>query len=207
MKTASEISPPVISLPSKNGTVKHFSDVQNIPQKDAIETLSSYLIINGMTDTLFSPDTTMTRAQFATIIVKALSLPQKEVSVFTDVNKSDWYFPYVSSAYYYKIVNGISPTLFSPNGTISREEAAVMICRACALCKMNTVLSLNDSIDALNSFTDSGDISDWAKNQYAFCIKNNIFKAENNKLNPKQKITRAEVAQAIYNMLREAKML
>ncbi len=48
-----------------------FGDIKNSPNKAAIEALAAREIINGMNEAEFRPDATMTRAQYATIVVKA----------------------------------------------------------------------------------------------------------------------------------------
>jgi hypothetical protein len=75
----------------------------------------------------------MTRAEFASIIVRGLGLPGKTSDVFADVPAKSWYAEAVGSAYSYGIVAGTTPTTFNPNGSITREEAAAMVARAAKL--------------------------------------------------------------------------
>ncbi len=118
-----------------------FGDIRDSPNKAAIEALAAREIINGMSEKEFQPDATMTRAQYATIVVKALGLSPKANSKFKDVASNAWYAPYVGTANTYGIVNGISDNEFNPSGTITRQEAAVMTIRAAKLCGLDTAMS------------------------------------------------------------------
>lgn len=59
----------------------------------------------------------------STLSVKAAALP------FTDVKTGDWFFEGVSFVYSAGLVNGTTPTTFSPFDTITREDAVVMLGR------------------------------------------------------------------------------
>lgn len=186
---------------------KTFLDIKGHKNQQAIEALAERYIINGKTQNNFEPDETMTRAEFATIVVKSLGLPISENNTFCDVTENDWFYPYVNTAYQYKIVNGVSDIQFNPNGTITREEASVMIARAGKLCGMNTDVSLSYARDILAVFSDYVNASDWSLNALAFCYDNNILSDDVMEIKPKEAVTRGEIAQMIYNMLSLSKLI
>ena len=186
---------------------KTFSDITGHVNQTAIESLSSRGIINGMNDTQFAPDATMTRAQFAAIVVRGLGLPQREVTVFDDVKSSDWYAVYVGSAYTYGIVNGRSADTFDPNGTITRQEAALMVARAAKLCGMDTALDTATVRDVLAQFTDYVSADTWAREGLAFCYQQGILDDSALEIRPKTAILRCEIAQMLYNLLGAAQLL
>lgn len=126
-----------VSVPSYKSS-KTFSDISGNKNETAIKNLASREIINGRTQTTFSPNSTMTRAEFATIIVKALGLTPKTNSKFSDVSSSSWYASYVGTASDYGIITGRTTTSFSPNDTITYQEAQIMIDRATVLCGFAT---------------------------------------------------------------------
>lgn len=148
------------------GTSAVFPDVAGHPNREAIEALAVKGIINGMGDGTFSPNKTMTRAEYCTMVVKALELTPKANSDYSDVPASAWYAPYVGTASRYGIVNGIGGGKFDPNGTITYWQAAVMIAR---------------SAKALGFET-----------------------AANADAQPQGNILRCEIAQMLYDMLKEA---
>ncbi len=203
-------------LPGKHPDVKPaqvvtpgltFGDTNDHANRTAIEALAARGIINGMGDGTFGPDKTMTRAQFAAIVVRGLGLPQKAVTVFEDVKTGDWHAPYVGSAYTYGIVNGRSADTFDPNGTITRQEAALMVARAAKLCGMDTEMDTMAVRDVLAQFTDYVTTAQWAREGLAFCYQEGILDDSALEIQPKTAILRYEIAQMLYNLLGSAQLL
>ncbi len=186
---------------------KTFDDIKGHINQTEIEELAKRNIINGKSDTAFEPSATMTRAEFATIITRGLGLSAKSNSVFTDVSENDWFYNYVNTAYSYGIVNGVSDTEFNPNGTITREEAAVMIERAAKLCGMNTEIEDFNIRNILAGFSDYVKAAEWAKSSLAFCYNEKILNPDVMKINPQQAVMRSEIAYMLYNMLNLSKLL
>ena len=199
-------NPDVKIMPVKHPD-KTFEDIQNHKSKKEIEELTKRGIINGKTESVYDPDATMTRAEFATIITRALGLSKNTESVFKDVKTGEWYFEYINTAYSYGIVKGVSETEFDPNGVISRQEAAVMVTRAAKLCGMVTEIDDSSARDIIAAFTDYIQIESWAKNSYAFCFESGIVSDDETEIFPARKITRAEVAVMVYNMLKNSTLL
>ena len=203
-------------LPGKNSDVlqmsvvspnKTFDDIKGHENQTAIEQLAARNIINGKTDSSFDPKSTMTRAEFATIVVRGLGLSVKGNSSFADVTENDWFYDYVNAAYKYGIINGVSDTEFNPNGTITREEAAVMVTRAAKLCGMNVEMEVSEARDILAGFLDYVKASDWAVTPLAFCYDNEILSDDVMEIKPKEAVTRAEIAQMLYNMLALSRLI
>lgn len=186
---------------------KTFADIAGHNNKAAIEALASRSIINGKTENSFEPNSTMTRAEFATIITRGLGLPVQDVSVFADVKKNDWHYTYVNTAYAYGIIKGISETEFYPNGTITREEAAVMVARAAKLCGMHADIQSFEARNILSEFLDYVKASDWSQTALAFCYKEGILSNDVMDIKPKEFVTRAEIADMLYNMLLLAELI
>lgn len=210
------VSSDAVGLAGKNADVKKmsitspgktFADIVGHKDKAAIEALASRGIINGMTESSFEPESTMTRAEFATIIARGLGLPQKSNAIFKDVKSSNWYYTYVSTAYSYGIIKGVSENEFNPNGTITREEAAVMVTRAAKLCGMDTEMDILAVRDSLAQFFDYVKASNWAQSSLAFCYNEKILDDSVMDIKPKEAVTRAEIASMLYNMLLSANLL
>lgn len=205
-----EVREPGTGLAGKNPDVQpkaamkpgiSFGDIAASPNRDAIEALAAREIINGMGDDSFSPDATMTRAQYATIIVKALGLTPKANGKFTDVAADKWYAPYIGTANTYGIVNGVSDTGFNPEGTITRQEAALMTVRAAKLCGLETEVSEAEQGDVLCDYMDYRTIASWAKEAMAFCYKYELLDTAAMDAEPKREILRCEVAEMLCRML------
>lgn len=206
-------------LPGKNSDVssmtitspgRTFDDItgENAHKnQNAIEALASRNIINGKTNNLFEPDATMTRAEFATIIVQGLGLKTVSNNKFTDVSDSSWYASYVGTASNYGIVSGMTDTEFNPDGTITKQQAAAMVARAAKLCGMDTNMDNGEIRDVLAQFGDYVKTDDWARQPLAFCYKQNILDQSELEINPDALVSRCEIAQMIFNMLGLANLL
>ena len=78
----------------------------------------------------FRPDYTMTRAELVTVLYNMEGQPAVEVEpIFNDVAAGQWFAEEVTWAAKNKIVYGTSPTEFSPNTPISRQDLAAILYR------------------------------------------------------------------------------
>ena len=205
-----------IGLPNKHADVKRvpitapgssFTDVAAHKNQSAIEAMAARGIINGMGNGKFAPDANMTRAEFSAIVVRALGLTPKSSDSFTDVSAKKWYAPYIGTASAYGLINGIGNGKFAPESTITRQEAAVLVARAAALCGMDTTLDINAVRDILAQFTDYVTSADWARPGLAFCYGSGILDDSALDIQPKTAIKRCEIAQMLYNLLDRANLL
>jgi hypothetical protein len=139
-----------------------FSDInKKWHEKQYIETLANKLIIKGKTDSQGKPDGTfapgedMTRAQFTTMLVKALALPSKKSEkAFSDVKESDWFKEALDTAVEYEIISGKPGDRFAPNESVTRSQVAIMLHRAMQIKFINNMTKVN---------TDKKEFSDVAK--------------------------------------------
>lgn len=173
----------------------------------AIEALAARGIIKGKDDGLFHPDDTMTRAEFAAIVVRALGLTPVSANTFTDVTEDRWYAPYVGTASSYGLINGVGDGRFLPGGTITRQEAAVMVTRAAKLCGMNTQMDVGAIRDVLAQFTDYVTTAQWAREGLAFCYSERILDASALEIQAETAIRRCEIAQMLFRLLGSANLL
>ena len=191
-----------ISLPGKT-----FRDIDRHAYRLSIEELACRGVIGGRSAEAFEPEATMTRAEFAAIVTRALGLPVKSASVFVDVAPSAWYAAPVATAYYYGIVGGTSATTYTPDGTITRQEAAVMVARAAGLAGLDTTMGETAIRDTLAQFDDYRTVTDWARPQLAFCVSAGILADDAMVIQPANAIHRGEVADMLYRMLDRTNLL
>ena len=175
--------------------------------QQAIEALASREIINGKENGLFDPNASMTRAEFAAIIVRGLGLTEKEVDQFNDVPSGRWYSGFIGTAFTYGIVNGKSEKNFDPNGTITRQEAAAMLTRAAKLCGLDTELDSGAIRDVLAQFADYVSAAEWGRPYLAFCYGDGILDQSELEIKPNLAIKRCEIAQALFNLLAISNLL
>ena len=196
-----------VSVPGVTAPGTTFSDIKNHANKAAIEELASRGIINGMGQGTFMPNKTMTRAEFAAIVTRALGLTAKDTKAFTDVPSSKWYAGYIGTANSSGIVNGVGSGKFNPDGTITRQEAAAMVARAAKLCGLDPSMDEAATKDMLAQFGDYRSVASWAKKPMAFCYSVNILDQSDLNIEPTKAILRCEIAQMLYNMLSAAELI
>ena len=182
-----------------------FDDVDE--NKTAIEALATRNIISGKTAGKFAPDDNMTRAEFATVVVKSLGLTPKAGDVFTDVPQDAWFAPFVGTAYEFGLISGSTATTFSPNGIITRQEAAVMVARAGALCGLDVARSDSEIRDMLSQFGDYTKSAQWARQSLAFCYDAGILNQSDLYIEPLEAMTRGEIAQMLFALLTCAELV
>ncbi|ADL68307.1 S-layer domain protein [Thermoanaerobacterium thermosaccharolyticum DSM 571] len=179
---------------------KTFDDIKNNWAKDDIEVLASRHIVEGMTDTQYAPNKTVTRAEFASMILRLLNIKEEPYNgEFSDVKSGDWYANAIEAAYKAGIIEGDGKNM-RPNDNITREEMTAIAMRAYEMLTSYKEENINNT-----TFNDDKDISDWAKNVVANAIKVGIINGEpNNLFAPKGIATRAEAAAIIYGLLDES---
>lgn len=185
-----------------------FSDTAGHWAKDAVNDLSSRLIVNGVGGNLFSPNKAITRAEFAAIMVKALGIEPKGSADFTDVKAKDWFKGYVDAAFSKGLISGYSDGSFKPHQNITREEAMTILLRAMKVTGIDPELSAPEVSDQLKAFSDNGSISSWAQTAVASCVKKSIASGRDESLMaPKNNITRAEICVMIQRMLQKSDLI
>jgi hypothetical protein len=190
---------------------KSFDDIEKHGRREAIEALAARGIINGKTDESFAPDASVTRAEFAAIVVRALGLETVAKGggeyKFSDVKRGAWYFYYVHTADFYGIAGGVGGNLFSPGGTITRQEAAVMTARAAKLAGLDTALDAATIRDTPAQFGDYRSAADWARDALAFCYAEEVLDVSALDIAPAEAVSRAEIAEMLYRMLLSADLI
>lgn len=177
---------------------KSFSDLTGHWAEQVVKELSAKHIVNGTSDTKFSPHQPLTRAQFASMLVRALSLESTEGTTFTDVDGEAWYASAIAAAYQHGLVNGRGKDTFAPNAAITREELAVMLYRAYQT--KGNASSLAEAPD----LKDKQQISPWALQEVNEALALGLMKGHaNGTFTPQAKTTRAESAQAVLNLLKQ----
>ncbi|WP_337103336.1 S-layer homology domain-containing protein [Paenibacillus sp. YIM B09110] len=183
---------------------RNFADLTGHWAKADVEHLASKLLVNGVTADRFSPDGTITRAEFLALLVRGLGLSVKEdeeSSHYEDVLASAWYAPAVNAAVANRLATGISADRFAPNDPITREQMAVIIGRA--LTFTGHITGGDGQADSpLAVFTDRDSISSWAQSAVARVSEAGIMKGmEDGRFAPTEYATRAQAAVMLKRLL------
>lgn len=182
-----------------------FQDIQGHWAQNAIEILASRWVVNGMTDELFAPESTLTRAQFAKMLGGALGLKEMKPnsSSFLDVGSSHWSYGWVEAAYQAGLVQGDGRN-FNPDASITREQMMVMLVRALNLEK--EAQQILDT-DMILPFSDRGDISEWAKPYVAIAARQKLVEGDSLGIHPVDSSNRAQAATVMMRLLMQTNKL
>lgn len=162
-------------------------DFANHWAKEEIEYLITKGYIQGDEEGNLNLDNGLSRAEYATVICNIMKLAEiADLSGYTDVSVSDWYYDSMAKMVAKGYIYGNSETTLNPNGKITREEVFVILARI-----LNLETSATD-IEALNQFEDSAEISDWARDSIASLVGNGYLQGDDGKIKPSQNSTRAE---------------
>ncbi|WP_238651153.1 S-layer homology domain-containing protein [Paenibacillus piscarius] len=190
--------------------------------RSELETVLSRGIMNAKDANEFGVYENVTRGEFATMLVKIMGIQldyEPNNLTFSDVVRySDyhWDYRYIETAVRKGIIRGTAPRIFSPNRTLSREDAAVMIARAMSL-------KLGDNAKDLAAlqklFTDTGSIvSVYSAPSILAAYKAGVMSGIENKLvagqkkatfrfDPQANFTRADAAVMAKRIMAKMKKL
>ncbi|TEB08244.1 Cellulosome-anchoring protein precursor [Pelotomaculum schinkii] len=169
-----------------------FADIAGHWAQENIEKLVATGAVNGYPDDTFRPDSSITRAEFVTVLVKACKLEPQQGKIFADTQEH-WAKDSISTASFHGIIDGYSDEAFGPDDPVTREQAAVMVVKAA---KLAAPLSNG------TSFTDSAEISGWATGAVAAAVQNGVINGyPDNTFRPKADTTRAEAVTIIVKAL------
>lgn len=179
---------------------KRFADVPDGHwAEDAIDYFQGENIIEGVSDDEFSPDSYVTREQFA----KLLSLIYGKNSIyntesFADVDKGRWSFSYIESVKEY--LTGYYPqdaaAFFAPEGKALREDIAY------ALAKINN-LKIKENTKVLDAYKDANQISPSLREYVAAAVEAGLIYGYDEYLRPQDFLTRAEAVMLLYRSIKK----
>lgn len=174
-------------------TASAFEDMPNDWSTEALQSAIDNGLLKGDGNKILPADN-LTRAQMATILVRALGATKLgDISAFDDVSSSSWYHDAMATAYKMGIFKGDDNMKLTPDSPITRQEAFVVIARALSLSASTT--------SGINSFSDAADVAAWAKRETEALIANGYVAGSGGKINPKSNITRAEFAKLMDNIV------
>lgn len=181
-----------------NGSGKTFSDVTTNDSwaKDAIQFLSSRGIVNGTSETTYSPELAMRRGDFVLMLYHQFNWTETTDSMYSDVATDSYYYKAISAAKASGILT--EEGTFSPADAITREDAMQMLYRA--MKKAGKITDTDESTD-VSAYSDVSDIDSSAVSAIATMTKMGVVQGFNGKFMPKKTMTRAEMAVVFYKVL------
>ncbi|RAV23076.1 S-layer homology domain-containing protein [Paenibacillus contaminans] len=186
---------------------KTFADLLGHWSKADVDLLASKRIVKGMSETDFAPEHNVTRAEFVSLVVRALGLVEDAsyAGKFRDISAEDWFAGAVGAASRASIIDGFEDGSFRPGETITREQMAVMLSNA--LTFAGKAASAPGKL-TLYAFEDHADIRLWAEAAMAHMIQSGIFTGvTDTRLAPQDTVTRAQAAVSIKRLLQNANFI
>ena len=147
-------------------------------------------LMNGVGKGMFAPESSTSRAQFATILYRAAGAPAVDYKgIFSDVPEGTWYSEAVEWAAANGYVKGVGGGRFSPDGKITREQIAAILYRYSGSPKVEGDLS---------AFGDAAAVSAYAKDAMIWAVKegiiNGVGTGSGAELQPAAYASRAQIA-------------
>ena len=160
----------------------------------AVEYLYNEGIMNGTSETEFSPEYELNRATVVTILYRLEGEPEVETAdTFSDVEKGEWYTAAVEWAASVGIVKGYEDGTFAPKKAVTREQLAAIIYRYAEF-KGITIAETTAELG------EEAVVSDWAKANVEWAVSEGLL-VEGENVNATENANRAEVAAMIYTFL------
>lgn len=205
---------------------KSFDDVTGHPwARNDLDTLYSKGYMLNKESSSFVPNDSITRGEFATMLVKIFDLPLNytEVPTFTDVQRVNlltklYDYKYIETAAKAGIVRGAAGGRFMPDNAITRQDAAIMIARAADL-KLSSESNMDKVLANLRkSFTDGDSIDIYARTAVEAVTNAGLIEGKENVLlqgqtkttvrfDPLETFTRAEAAAVAIRVLKNQKKI
>ncbi|MDD4151101.1 MAG: S8 family serine peptidase [Candidatus Gracilibacteria bacterium] len=176
----------------------NITDISNHFAKKYVDELINRGIIKGYSDNTFKPDNAITRAEYLSILMKALNIKvdssiTKSIN-FSDIENNSWQIKYAEKARLYGISSNSNK--FRPNDYITRAEALAMLFK---------ISKLNLQTNISNNFSDT-DLEEWMLKYTTKAKSLGLVKGQeiNGKsyFKPNNNITRAETSKIIVNLLK-----
>jgi hypothetical protein len=182
---------------------KSFDDISKHWSREAVEALAVRNIIKGTSDKDFSPEKSITRGEFVTLVDRYFEFEGEAINIYGDLDDNQYYFNPVARASSLGIVPNSYGDNFEPEKEISREDMMYILSGAIYKSGAYKNIKLNNIMD--KEFEDVGDVSSYAKGSIDYLVKSGLLSGDNGRINPKNTASRGEVAQLIYNLLKESK--
>lgn len=190
---------------------KHFNDVPAGHWANTeIEIMAARHVVKGVdqAQTMFMPDSEVTRAQFYAMLIRSLRIKEDWTSapVFTDVSQN--WRGVAMAAYKAGLAGGYEDGTFRPDQPITREQIASILTRVLEMYKVDGNLTPEQIDTILEGFSDRNRISGYARESAAKAVNAGIIAGRTHLLfwrnfAPQDSATRAESCVMLMRTLKK----
>ena len=160
--------------------------------EESVDYVTGNEIMNGMGESQFGPNTSMTRAMVVTVLYRMSNSTYSGKSGFIDVSEVSYYASAVAWASENGIVKGIGDNSFAPDAEVTREQLITILYRYAKYTKTTLKVTKNSN---LSEYEDYEKISEYSLEAFEWGYEEKIISGRTETtLNPKGTASRAEVA-------------
>ena len=176
-----------------------------------IKLLSEQGVVVGYPDGTFKPDENVTRAEFASMAIKALGQEHAQVAQpvnFTDITPDFWAYDAIQKALYFDLIScPASGQPFRPEDSVSRAESLSVAVNALT----TEQISVEKAREVLaRKYADAAIVPEWfiipAGKAEILEMLVVIPSADKARVEADRPATRAEVTAILFNMMEQAKL-
>ncbi|MNW24133.1 Endo-1,4-beta-xylanase A precursor [compost metagenome] len=202
ISAGSQITDSLVTIPAQKEDLEDansdfsgvgFKDIERTFNRAKIQELADRGIVKGTSARTYEPEREVTRAEFTSMMVRALQLPEEDITLtFKDIQPTEWYISELKSAIKHVVARGFSDHVFAPDQLISREQAS----------KMLGNVTEQHGEAGVKFYNDEMLIAEWAREEVLGLTKHSLLQGyPDGTFRPKHYVTRAEAAEMIYNLL------
>ena len=172
---------------------------------EAVQDVYERFLMNGVSDTLFAPDSTMNRAMLCTVLWRVAGEPNAvtngnlPLKNFSDVPEGAYYAKAVAWAAQQGIVNGLTADTFGPDAPVTRQQIAALLCRFAQ--SLGRDMTIPDGAPALDDFSDRSTVASWAEESMTWAVGKGLVNGSGGQLLPGGNATRCQVAAILQRFL------
>lgn len=190
------------AIPALGHKCAAYTDIPDGWAKSGICFVIENNLMNGTSQTTFSPKVTMNRAMLVTVLYRLAGAPEVSgICRFQDVTAGTYYEKAVIWAAEHGIVYGVSDDRFAPEAPVTREQMVTFLYRYAKNCGADVSASAD-----LTGFTDAGQIAAYAKAPMAWAVANQIVNGTSETtLSPKASAAREQIAAILMRFVKATK--
>ena len=184
-----------VSLFTGTASAAGWNPFWDVPQSHWAHEAVTYVydndLMNGTDGSLFSPESTTTRAQVVTVLYRLAGQPAADwANPFWDVPASAWFHDAVTWAWENDITGGVSSTHFGAGNAVTREQLAAFLYRYAQDQGYDTSARAD-----LSGYSDAGLVSSYATEALSWANATGLITGTTGTtLSPQGSATRAQVA-------------
>ncbi|MFZ5814412.1 MAG: tandem-95 repeat protein [Bacillota bacterium] len=169
-----------------------------------VQQMAARQVIRGKTETLFEPDTPVTRAQVAAMLVRAMRLDKDEryAYVYSDIQRGDPLAGEIGGAVMAGLMMGYPDGTFHPDALITRQELAVVLTRLQVRLNLATGVESGLAAQRVAALQDLDSVAPWARQAVQNAIAQGLMTGrENGTFSPEGNTTRVEAATVVKRLI------